>query len=66
MENAVEAPAAVPVLAPPATDAVATTKAQIIKQYHDAATKEKRAELVKQYPWLGQTFASINHTPDQP
>ena len=40
----------------------AETRKKAIQAYYDATTKEARAEVVKQYPFLAEVFSAVNHS----
>lgn len=42
----------------PKTDA----RKKAIQAYHDAATREAKAEVVKQYPFLAEIYSQGNHS----
>jgi hypothetical protein len=41
---------------------VAQDRAQAIKEYYDAATREAKAAVVTKYPFLKEVFSPGNHS----
>jgi hypothetical protein len=46
----------------PAEQKQAAERKEALKLWHDADTKEKKAEAVKRFPLLKEIFSELNHS----